>query len=781
MKKFLSFILFGFMVTSCSGSKTEEEVKINSELDSVGLIGEIAKGNDIGFNRIDKNQFSIETKGMETNYKLTNGKVTEIVVDSTNISSCNNNFRVRKAFNIDNQKNAIKSTFAYDDGGSLVYAKTNGQVFESKTSVLDNERITALSIDDKIALNIAKKENLVQKTFANGDSLNIEKVSDLKRKINIDNLKAISLDLDLSGNIIKEFDGVSEKKFAYDDYGNVKTAEANNFTYEFNSSEVETVIDVKIGDEISRETFSIDEDEKKYKFDEDNYSSESDDYEKKIQINNLSLEYIYNFKENEYEQTHVDYLKLNGEELYSCDYDNLGNLTGEASKDGNVNYFYDSFGQLIGCESDNYNSFYVYDLRGNILEESENDSCNYFSYGEEDLLTQYNGKNLTYDESFNLLTFGDVKFSYERGNVLTKYENSEYSISYDYDSNNIRKSAVINGINHDYYYIENKLISEDDGINRVKYLYDSDDQAIGFRFNNQNFFYVRDAKQCIKYIVDGDGQILVDYEYNPWGEIVKINDYSALNISSINHILYKGYYYDFETGLYYLTSRYYSPKLHRFITRDSLERLTLAGSSDLNLNLFAYANNNPIMKVDPMGYEALVIGGIVVTELVAVLVGIVLIVSISALTYYLIKGIIDSGVPQKIADALTQVKPKITKALEEFGSAAKKAVVTWLAVWWKWWDNTYRGQFEVHHIIARTAAQHSAPRQWLKGYHGDVNCEYNLVRLKKIMHKHLHTKIYYNYVKLALYPFSENKSIQFFGVLGTLKAGLLAFSNSLPS
>ena len=781
MKKILTLILFGFMVTSCSNPKTEEEeVKVKSDFDSIGFIGEIANGNGIGFNRISEDQFTLETKGLETNYSISNGKVTEIVVNGVDAFE-NHSSQVKGAFNPEGRKSQISCRYTYDDGGSLVFAETNGQIFEKKSNLLVDEKITELCINNKADLIISEKANVFNKTFANGEILNVEKISDVKTKINIAEKKAISLDLDLSGNVIKEFDGVVQKNFTYDDYGNIKTVKTNDFSYELDSSEENSVVDIKLGNDVSKEVFSCDDNEKKYKYDDDSYSYSSDDYGKIINLNDLVLEYKNNLRENEYEQTHVDFVYLNNEELFRYSYDNLGNMVSESDKNENTTYAYYAFGQIIGWQNEHYSSMYSYDLRGNILEENENGKNNVFSYGDEDALLEYNDIPLNYDESYNLIKFGEEKFSYERGNVLTKYESPKLTINYDYDSNNVRKSAIVNGVEHNYYYLENKLISEDDGVNKVKYLYDSEDQAVGFWFKNQNFFYVRDAKQCIRYIIDGQGNVLVEYSYNPWGEIIGINDYSDLEISNVNRILYKGYYYDFETGLYYLISRYYSPKLHRFITRDNLERLSLSGSSDMNINLFAYANNNPIMKVDPMGYEAIVICGIVVSELFAILVGIVLIVSVSILTYYLIKGIVDSGIPQKIADALNQVKSKITKVLQEFGSASKKAVATWLLVWWKWWDNTYRGQYEVHHIIAQSAAAHIEPRRWLNGYGYSVNSEPNLARIKKILHKHLHTSAYYASVYAALYPFRQNKSAQFFGVLGSIKAGLLAFSNALPS
>jgi len=68
----------------------------------------------------------------------------------------------------------------------------------------------------------------------------------------------------------------------------------------------------------------------------------------------------------------------------------------------------------------------------------------------------------------------------------------------------------------------------------------------------------------------------------------------------MNPFRYRGYYFDSETGLYYLQSRYYDPKTGRFISPDAysyLEPDTVNG-----LNLYSYCNNNPVMNVDPSGH-----------------------------------------------------------------------------------------------------------------------------------------------------------------------------------
>ena len=60
----------------------------------------------------------------------------------------------------------------------------------------------------------------------------------------------------------------------------------------------------------------------------------------------------------------------------------------------------------------------------------------------------------------------------------------------------------------------------------------------------------------------------------------------------------QSYYYDTETGFYYLQSRYYDPANHRFINADAYAS---TGQSFLGYNMFAYCLNNPVNASDPTG------------------------------------------------------------------------------------------------------------------------------------------------------------------------------------
>ena len=95
---------------------------------------------------------------------------------------------------------------------------------------------------------------------------------------------------------------------------------------------------------------------------------------------------------------------------------------------------------------------------------------------------------------------------------------------------------------------------------------------------------------------------VVEYKYDTWGRVVGMEG-SAYGqwVGSLNPFRYRGYYYDDETGMYYLITRYYNPEWGRLLNADS----TLIGNVGVHLhNIFAYASNNPVVHSDPSGTES---------------------------------------------------------------------------------------------------------------------------------------------------------------------------------
>ena len=106
-------------------------------------------------------------------------------------------------------------------------------------------------------------------------------------------------------------------------------------------------------------------------------------------------------------------------------------------------------------------------------------------------------------------------------------------------------------------------------------------------------------------IISG-GLEVARYEYDAWGNHKVFNPDGTENtdedfIGNINPIRYRGYYYDRESGMYYLQTRYYDPEIGQFISPNSYEYLDPKNIT--GFNLYDYCGYNPVMNVDPTGNE----------------------------------------------------------------------------------------------------------------------------------------------------------------------------------
>ena len=101
--------------------------------------------------------------------------------------------------------------------------------------------------------------------------------------------------------------------------------------------------------------------------------------------------------------------------------------------------------------------------------------------------------------------------------------------------------------------------------------------------------------------VDGDGDVVAEYEYDAWGNCTIIDDDTSVDIATLNPIRYRGYYLDSETGYYYLQSRYYDPAIGRFISGDTIDVLGVSPTEITDKNLFSYCDNNPVSRADNGG------------------------------------------------------------------------------------------------------------------------------------------------------------------------------------
>ena len=135
------------------------------------------------------------------------------------------------------------------------------------------------------------------------------------------------------------------------------------------------------------------------------------------------------------------------------------------------------------------------------------------------------------------------------------------------------------------------------------------------------YYFAYNAQGDVIGIYDASGTVVATYAYDEWGNCtVQVlaadsNGHAADSpdhIAQVNPFRYRGYFYDDETGLYYLNSRYYDPETCRFLNADGVVQ---TGQGMLDKNMFAYCSNNPVMHKDPSGQfwiSALVVGGLII-------------------------------------------------------------------------------------------------------------------------------------------------------------------------
>ena len=184
------------------------------------------------------------------------------------------------------------------------------------------------------------------------------------------------------------------------------------------------------------------------------------------------------------------------------------------------------------------------------------------------------------------------------------------NIGFTYDVDGLRTSKTIPnvGLEHKYYYVGNRLQYETlGGSSALWYFYDADGNPSGIRYKDNSgtvndYYFVCNWRGDVIQIYNASGTLVGSYTYDAWGKVTE-NATSAdtENITETNPIRYRGYYYDTETRLYYVNSRYYDPAVKRMLNADddSLSTATPQGLTDKNY--FTYCDNNPTVRVDSDG------------------------------------------------------------------------------------------------------------------------------------------------------------------------------------
>ena len=261
-------------------------------------------------------------------------------------------------------------------------------------------------------------------------------------------------------------------------------------------------------------------------------------------------------------------------------------------------YGYDQQGQLTSATVGGTRYTYTYDTAGNIQSKKVGSTTTNYTYGNSawrDLLTAYNGGSITYSGGNPTKYYDGSTFTWTQGRRLATAKVGSTNISYTYDMAGVRSSKTVGSTKYDFTTLSGLVTRQTGGGKTIDFVYDENNQPLAMKYNNTLYYYVLNAQGDVVRIVNSSRSVVASYTYDPWGKIIS----SSGTLADINPLRYRGYYYDSETGFYYLQSRYYDPEIGRFINADSYASTDMVGL--LSTNMFSYCENNPVMRVDPTG------------------------------------------------------------------------------------------------------------------------------------------------------------------------------------
>ena len=313
---------------------------------------------------------------------------------------------------------------------------------------------------------------------------------------------------------------------------------------------------------------------------------------------------------------YVNYRDSSGNLIYgdNCHYDSNGRLVkildSGSSTTTRAIYGYDQQGQLTSATVGGTSYTYTYDTAGNIQSKKVGSTTTNYTYGNSawrDLLTAYNGGSITYSGGNPTKYYDGSTFTWTQGRRLATAKVGSTNISYTYDMAGVRSSKTVGSTKYDFTTLSGLVTRQTGGGKTIDFVYDENNQPLAMKYNNTLYYYVLNAQGDVIALADQNGNLIAKYSYDPWGKLLSVtpngwlDEQNAyyLEVAEANPLRYRGYYYDSETGFYYLQSRYYDPEIGRFINADSYASTDATGL--LSTNMFAYCENNPVMRVDPTG------------------------------------------------------------------------------------------------------------------------------------------------------------------------------------
>lgn len=570
-----------------------------------------------------------DKKGNVTNYTYdaNTDTVTSVSQTLSNGQTIQNNYTYNKYCLNTISHNSFNYSFVYDNFGNVTQTKVGSQVLCTNTyGANNNGRLNRMSYGNGDYTDYTYDE------YGNTTS------------ISQNGTKNFTWNYDSTGNMYSHEDLVNNQRFlyTYDSTGRLvrqnvlnnskKSIYESEYGYDLNNNISKLVLST--GGVSTTEKFDYGKDNLASKYTYPSGKTATYSYDSILRRNRTVIntttpidhQYVYWMSDrgNNSRTTKIGWEHIS-EYIYGYTYDANGNITeisrrhktAETAYTKQQQFAYDELNQLVRADDlvKNCTEVYTYDNGGNILSVTTYPltwgsldgvtATKTVNYGYDDTnwrdkLTSYDGQAITYDEIGNPLSYRGYTLTWQNGRQLATLNGNGVTANYTYDVDGLRTSKTVNGVKHEYYYVGSRLQYEKFGTNELRFFYDSYGDPAGVRYKNggttTDYYFVCNWRGDVIRIYDGAGTVVANYNYDAWGNVISVTDANgaaitdSTHIANVNPLRYRGYYYDFESGLYYLRSRYYDPEIGRFINGDVV--IAIDDDCLISSNIFAYCLNN---------------------------------------------------------------------------------------------------------------------------------------------------------------------------------------------